>query len=76
MSIFYLRPWQSSSVHDALGCFLENAPIIGSLAVRFTGSKRWIVPRLLDTNLWGLRQLLIAEVPSRGCGCSCRPHCH
>jgi hypothetical protein len=44
---------QSSGEHDALGCFLENAPIVDSLAVRFTRSKSWIVPRLLSTRTCG-----------------------
>ncbi|KAF0892674.1 hypothetical protein E2562_017652 [Oryza meyeriana var. granulata] len=33
------------------------------LATRFTGPKRWILPRPLDTTLLGLRELLIANVP-------------
>jgi len=55
----WATPWssafsmQSSGGHDALGCFLENAPIVDSLAVRFAGSKRWIAPRLLSTRTCG-----------------------
>ncbi|CAN6234719.1 unnamed protein product [Urochloa humidicola] len=50
--------------HDELGCFLGDATNAGSLAVRFTGANRWIVPRPLETKLSGLRRLLVAEVPS------------
>ncbi|KAF0892685.1 hypothetical protein E2562_017661 [Oryza meyeriana var. granulata] len=34
------------------------------LIVRFTGPKRWILARPLDTTLLGLRELLVADVPS------------
>ncbi|RLM75490.1 hypothetical protein C2845_PM15G05320 [Panicum miliaceum] len=55
---------QSAWCHGELGRFLDSAPAIASLAVRFTGPRRWIVPRPLDTKLRRLRKLLVADVPS------------
>ncbi|XP_062204780.1 uncharacterized protein LOC133906787 [Phragmites australis] len=51
--------------HHVLGFLLGDAPAaMTSLVVRFTGPRRWIVPRPLDNTLHGLRELLVADVPS------------
>ncbi|EES16874.1 hypothetical protein BDA96_08G079600 [Sorghum bicolor] len=50
--------------HRVLDSLLGGAPAsMSRLAVRFTGPKRWILPRPLDTTLLGLRELLVADVP-------------
>ncbi|CAL5032678.1 unnamed protein product [Urochloa decumbens] len=50
--------------HDELGCFLDGAASVGSLAVRLTGPRRWIMPQPLDTRLCGLTRLLVAAPSS------------
>lgn len=51
--------------HRVLDSLLGGAPpaSMSRLAVRFTGPKRWILPRPLGAALLGLRELLVADVP-------------
>uniref|UniRef100_I1P617 Uncharacterized protein n=1 Tax=Oryza glaberrima TaxID=4538 RepID=I1P617_ORYGL len=61
---FTAPPSPATPHHRVLDSLLGGAPAsMSRLAVRFTGPKRWILPRPLGAALLGLRELLVADVP-------------
>ncbi|KQJ81890.1 uncharacterized protein LOC112269299 [Brachypodium distachyon] len=49
--------------NDKLDQFLSTSPAMTNLLIRFTGLRRWVVPKPPDKPLLHLKRLLVADLP-------------